>query len=87
MDLKKTITYKNNTYAIDYNFATERGINGKTHHNINIFQVNGKNIAPYNYSWTDMYYNKESIILKAKSAIDEYNKQISVNGHHFHWKL
>ena len=67
----KFVNYKNNTFVIDYNYTTEKGINGKTYHTIEIYQMNNGDIKPFEYAWETQGQIK-SIIDRIKIAIENY---------------
>jgi len=71
MNANKTIRYKDNTYAIRYSYFTEKCINGRTFHTIEIYQVNNKDIKPFEYNWETQGKFK-SIISQTKEAIKNY---------------
>jgi len=77
MNKDKTITYRDNTFSISYNYTMERKTDGKTTHVVNIHEVNGKIIDPYNFSWITNNNKPESIILQVKIGLDEYIKSLS----------
>jgi hypothetical protein len=67
----KSINYKGNVFSIDYNYMTEKGINGTTYHTIEIYQMNGENIKIFRYTW-ETQGKIESIIARIKIAIESY---------------
>jgi len=72
MNKEKTITYRENTFIVSYNYTMERRMDGKTTHVVNINEVNGKIIDPYNFSWITDNNKPTSIISQVKIGLDKY---------------
>jgi hypothetical protein len=70
----KEISYRGNTYSIQYEYKTERCIDGWTYHTLTLISKNGVGIKNIENSWKDK--KDSSVIVKCQELI---NKRIELN--------